>query len=608
MQLSELETLRPMDELSVIYYGYVFDASGYGHAARAYIRALHSAGIKLCVVDLANHAGQVSDELTESLLNRPLDPDFHIFHGIPTEWARLAFRLPNAIGMTVWETDIMPTQWSNALNHVLQVWLPCEFNQRVFGSALEKPVFRLPHPISRTASNDKPSDPDQFLRVTDGDFVFYSIFEWQERKCPVGLISAYLRAFTAKDDAVLIIKTNPGAASLARQALDQTRQLVPSDGRVEIRPEAWSSAQLQTLHERGNCYVSLHRGEGWGYPLFEAASRGTPVVATAYSGPMDYLNAADHHLVRYQLIPVRQPYLYYHPRMRWADPDLTHAAELMRWVCEHRQMAAEKAARAAPCIQNAYATGVVGAMARNRLMDLLKQTQPQKYEQVKRAEKARLLSPPVPIPADWYDKDYFETGIKSNWDQGYKWPLFVGLFRETANFLISVFPEASSFLDIGCGKGFLVRCLREAGKECWGFDYSRWAIDHTEECVRPFVRLASVEDVTSDRQFDLLLSFEVFEHLTESQIRSFLGRARTWTRMGLLATIPSFENDEEQKLYQKNDRDLSHVTFRPRRWWHEVFLTAGWRQDAIHRVAERVCQNHELPRKMSWKVYLYAPE
>jgi 2-polyprenyl-3-methyl-5-hydroxy-6-metoxy-1,4-benzoquinol methylase len=509
--------------------------------------------------------------------------------------------------MTVWETDVMPSQWRNILSHVLEVWLPCEFNVSVFSGALEAPIFKLPHPLFPPQGDDNSSDVPSWLTTTEHDFVFYSIFEWQERKCPLELLEAYLRAFPTETDTLLLIKTNPGAVSVARQAVEEVRQRVRSEARIEIRPEAWSEAHIAALHERGDCYVSLHRGEGWGYPLFEAASRGTPVIATGYAGPLDYLHPRAHYLVRYELRPVRQPYVYYHPDMRWAEPDLTHAAEQMRWVYANRESAREQAAEAAHSMQQSYSLEVVGALARERLRQLLKHTQPHNWERLDRSARIHQLRPVIPIPAGWYDEDYFEHGLKSNWDQGYTWPLFGGLFQETAAFLNSSFSEATSYLDIGCAKGFLIRTLHELGQECWGFDYSQWAIEHAEECARPFIMQASVDDISYDRQFDVLVALSIFESLTESQALSFLCRARAWTRQALFATIPSFQQEEEE-FSRKDNHDLSHITIKSRQWWHELFLRAGWRQDYLHRVAERMFQAHSLPTKMGWKVYVYAPE
>jgi glycosyltransferase involved in cell wall biosynthesis len=594
------------ETINLAYYGNVFDASGYGHAARAYIHALHAAGVNLCVTDLGGRERQVEDELVRSLLGRTLEPDFHLFHGIPPFWARRAFPLHNVIAMTVWETDTMPPQWRSVLNHAIEVWLPCEFNVSVFSRSLEKPVFRLPHPVfpPRASGGASRVDANSFLRVGATQFVFYSIFEWQERKCPQVVLEAFLRAFPGETDAVLIIKTNASAAAVACEALVAARRQAPSVAQIEIRAEAWSEAEIAALHDRGDCYVSLHRGEGWGYPLFEAARRGKPVIATAYAGPLDYLDAESHALVRHTMCSVQQSYAYYHPTMRWAAPDSAHAVEKMRWVRENRHTARERAGKASRQIAEKFSLKAVGLLAYERLFQLLRRTDPVKSRRLDRQSR---VGPPVPIPGEWFDADYFDHGLKSNWAKGYHWRDFAGLFRGTAEFLTAMFPEAESFLDAGCAKGFLVRSLRERSKEAWGFDHSHWAIEHAEELVRPFLLCKSAETAAFDRLFDVILAFSLLENLTEDQALQFLQRARMWTRQAIVAVVLTCEDDNERVRLLANDRDLAHLTLQSRAWWHDRFLHAGWRQDALHRVSEHACQSHPLPSRMGWKIFAYAP-
>jgi myo-inositol catabolism protein IolC len=105
----------------------------------------------------------------------------------------------------------------------------------------------------------------------------------------------------------------------------------------------------------------------------------------------------------------------------------------------------------------------------------------------------------------------------------------------------------------------------------------------------------------------VLTAFSLLESLTEDQIVAFLTRARTHTRQALVAVIASFETDEEIEAYRRNSRDLSQINLRPRAWWHERFLAAGWRQNALERVAERACRQHRLPSQMGWQVYVYVP-
>ena len=224
-------------------------------------------------------------------------------------------------------------------------------------------------------------------------------------------------------------------------------------------------------------------------------------------------------LVPYQLVPVRQPYLYYHPTMRWAEPDVTSAAERLRWVYLHRDVAQARAAEAADRIRVSYSPEAVGHMAREELLRVLRRNNPSRFRRLVRARAAKSLKPPLPIPGEWYDAGYFEEGIKSNWQDGYTWASFAGVFTETAAFLTATFPDAVSYLDVGCAKGFLVRALRAAGKDCWGVDHSAWALEHAEPATRPYLIHASADELSLDRQFDFVLAFGLLPHLTEQQAR-----------------------------------------------------------------------------------------
>jgi len=534
--------------------------------------------------------------------------DFHLFHGIPPQWARLAFPLSNAIGMTVWETDRMPAQWRTALSHVVELWLPCEFNVSVFQRDLRTPIFKLPHVVDARQWNGEVAPHEAALGINPSDFVVYSVFEWQERKGPADVFAVYLEAFRDVRDTLLVIKTNPGAAKTAEQALASARTKTRSDARVSIRAEAWCDAQLEALRRRGNAYVSMHRGEGWCYPLFDAASHGTPVVATAFGGPLEYLTPETSHLVRYDLVPVRQPYLYYHPTMRWAQPDRSAAIAALRHIYDNRADACARAGIAAEHIRQTYSPEAIGAAARQQLMQLLRRTSPPRWQGLRRAEVSGGLRPPVPVPGSWYDAGYFETGTKSNWHDGYSWASFAGVFKDAARFLTTMFDDATTFLDVGCAKGFLVRALREAGKKCWGIDHSHWALAHAEAAARPYLLEASADALALQRRFDLIVAFDLLPHLTEPQATAFLEQARAVADIGIFAVIRSFETEEDERRYREaaDDADLSHILMRTRAWWHERFLRCGWQQDPLHRSFERVCQQHELTRKMGWQIYVYG--
>src|SRR5262249_7657658 len=163
------------------------------------------------------------------------------------------------------------------------------------------------------------------------------------------------------------------------------------------------------------------------------------------------------------------------------------------------------ASQGAKEIKQSYSLDAVGAKAKARLAELWDRSRPARP--LKRNRNTAKLSPALPIQGDWYDEDYFENGVKSNWENGYNWRDFADLFGRTARFLTNSFPEAHSFLDAGCAKGFMVRALRALDKQCTGFDHSPWAIAQADETTRPFLIQASVDNVDVDSQFDMTIAF-----------------------------------------------------------------------------------------------------
>lgn len=364
-----------MTPISIAFYGPVFEPSGYGAASRAAIHALHATGINVSVVNLSPRK-VVTDGLVESLLNRDNRPSFHLFHGTP--WDALPLRLlsKRLILLTEWETDRIPEKWVDHLT-MREVWLPTTFHADIFKKAAPIPVFKWPHAI--IADSAVVSQRDSTTLPTfksDDTYIFYSIFVWQNRKNPYGIIEAYLRAFRSRNNVALILKVMPWGkwdAQFVESVIAKIRRQVDSGARIDVIPGVWTDAQISALEERGNCYVSLHSGEGWGYPLFRAAYNGKPVIATGYSGPLEYLKADEHYLVNWQATPVEQAYVFYESNMSWAKPDLQHASELMRFAYENRALALSRAQHAAVRLRAQFSIEVVGKIAEKRLSWLLEQ-------------------------------------------------------------------------------------------------------------------------------------------------------------------------------------------------------------------------------------------
>lgn len=359
--------------MRVNYYANLFDVSGYGEAGRSYIRALQNAGVRVSAIDTGPRSDRSRYPWIATLQQHDPQADFNLFHNIPSLWPGQNYphgqdmtrRIP-AIGITVWETDILPTRWIPILAKAVDIWVPSLYNCNVFDMATPHPTFCWPHPV--TPFGMPHQGPVAALEgVHEGDFVFYSIFDWQDRKNPVGLIQAFLRAFPNSPDVVLFIKTKSGGnqQSVYHEVRHAQRMYPRATTRIIVKYGVWESDQIQALHTRGDCYVSLHCSEGWGYPLFDAVCLGKLIVATGFGGALDYLDSTAHWVVNWTEAKVLQRYVDYSDVMRWAQPDLDHAVEGLRWAYDNRGKGLDEAI--AKTIRDRFSLQQIGRAALRRM-------------------------------------------------------------------------------------------------------------------------------------------------------------------------------------------------------------------------------------------------
>jgi glycosyltransferase involved in cell wall biosynthesis len=200
-----------------------------------------------------------------------------------------------------------------------------------------------------------------------GWFVFFFTFDFQslfERKNPLGVICAFRKAFNPTERVLLVIKSSHGDScpdELSRL------QAAAEGANIRILDAVLERRELDALMMRCDCYVSLHRSEGFGLTMAEAMGFGKSVIATAYSANMDFMTPANGFLVRYRLTQIDCDHGPYRKGWTWADPDLEHAAELMRLVYEDQEMARGIGERAKADVGEALHPGSVGRLIRERL-------------------------------------------------------------------------------------------------------------------------------------------------------------------------------------------------------------------------------------------------
>lgn len=355
--------------------------SGYGDAADRLVLALRLFGVPLEYLgwstmdstDRTAHARAHSRDPLSSERARRGAPT--VAHLVPEHLPNVRRALGNGplISHTVWETDRLPGHWPALLNTVDRVVVPTEWNREVFvASGVTAPVAVVPHVVCDPVLGDL----GRPLGLAHDMVVFYTIGRWDQRKVPSEVIRAYLEAFTADDPVALVVKTSPYAqyptpdswgrdSAISGTTMLEVARIVrefPSPAFVRVEVEDWDPAQIAGLHARGDCYVSLAHGEGWGFGAFDAAAYGNPVVMTGWGGQLDFLDGDSSFLVDYDLQAV-QHWLprSYGREQRWAVPHREHAVELLREVAGDIRAARRRAAPLRARVLDEFASSRVAA-------------------------------------------------------------------------------------------------------------------------------------------------------------------------------------------------------------------------------------------------------
>ncbi len=366
--------------LAVRVTGYLGQTLGLGSAARGYVRALGAAGVPVSTVSVPLHHLAVPVQLEADYGEHGFDDLVHEGrHGfeivavnadeLPGFVERLGedyFEGPR-IGIWGWETNSIPPRWRRAFALVDEIWVYSRFMAENIGAVASVPVIALPPPVQA------PAEPVAPLRlgVPDG-FLFLFVFDYlstTQRKNPVGLIEAFKRAFAPGEGAQLLIKTiNAPLRPLADEEV-----LWAAHGRADIHviDRSLTGDELDGLMAACDCYVSLHRAEGFGLTMAEAMAIGKPVIATGYSGNVDFMSEENSYLVDYEIGRVGPECEIYPSDGEWAEPSVEHAAELMRRVCEDAPEATRIGARAREDIARTLSAEATGAAMRAQLEELM---------------------------------------------------------------------------------------------------------------------------------------------------------------------------------------------------------------------------------------------
>jgi glycosyltransferase involved in cell wall biosynthesis len=270
------------------------------------------------------------------------------------------------IGQWFWELEHFPTAYRPAFKMLHEVWVATEHIRTALTAAEPSvPIVQMPLPL--LAPRFDP-DVDRSFFGLDDRFTFlftFDMFSVLKRKNPIGLIEAFARAFSPGEGPMLVIKTINGSQRL--EELERLRWACRARSDIVLIDEYFDVATSASLTALCDCYVSLHRAEGLGLTMSEAMALGKPVIATAYSGNLDFMTPSTARLVPWTPAEVGQGAGPYPADATWAEPDLDAAAQHMREVYEDPDAAVELGDAARRDINSRFSPVAVGARMRQRL-------------------------------------------------------------------------------------------------------------------------------------------------------------------------------------------------------------------------------------------------
>jgi glycosyltransferase involved in cell wall biosynthesis len=371
----------PTRDEGVNLIGFATAEFGLGEDLRMAAKALTAAGVPFSVFEVPAGPGvgrrdlSVSRWLSNDMPHRTSilcmaafeAADFYLRYG------KEAFAERFVIGYWPWELPRWPALWAGVFDLVDEVWASSRYTQAAFAAASSVPVLHMPMAVELPRAEPQPRAR---FALRDGVFQFLLVFDWHSwpaRKNPSAAIAAFRLAFPLGSEpvglAIKMIGTEPWSAEFAA-----FRALADADPRITLLPGTLDRSALTALYRCCDAYLSLHRAEGFGRTMAEAMLMGKPVVATNWSGNIDFIDGDTGCPVEFSLLPVERGDYPYADGQVWAEPDVYSAAEWLRWLAADWSRAAKLGRAGRARIVEQFSTATVGARYAERLNALWRPT------------------------------------------------------------------------------------------------------------------------------------------------------------------------------------------------------------------------------------------
>jgi glycosyltransferase involved in cell wall biosynthesis len=369
----DYQITRPFDD-SIGLVGYARSELGIGEDVRTSALALKRAGEKVSVLETPTpHHHLDLDQRISDLISPKIRSSISILNLAPIDtmvfWTKVGPAFSEGrylIGFWPWELDQWPNAWSECIDLVDEIWTISRHVSKGLIAKTTKPVYVMP--LGVDVSNFPPADRAAFALPKD-PFLFFFAFDansYAARKNPEGLLKAFRLAFPVENTQVgLVLKISNYDES---RHLELTALFRETPGVFVINQTLSRTGQLQLMNSC-DALVSLHRAEGFGRIIAEAMLLRKPVIATAYSGNLDFCQSEWCDLVEFRMRKIERGEYHFSEGLHWAEPSIEHAAKLMHRLYQNGPDP-KRLDMAQEFVQSHYSLDTCGKAYINRLREI----------------------------------------------------------------------------------------------------------------------------------------------------------------------------------------------------------------------------------------------
>lgn len=366
-------------QLGINLVGWFKAELGIGESVRLAAKALKVSSLPISLVPLKANclAAQGDSTFAGELTNKnpypinvfhidvPQSPDIDHHHSP-------AFRKGKYnIAYWAWELPDFPDNWTQYFKYYDEVWVPSNFVRDSIAMKSPLPVITIPHCIQFSL-------PDRDYRTELGlpkdKYLFsfaYDLNSYQERKNPQAALDAFRIASQderIRGEAGLVIKVH--STKNNQEAFIDLKERIKDLPNVHLIDRTLSREMTYGLMQASDCYLSLHRAEGFGLTLAESMYLEKPVISTNWSATTEFVNASNGCPVDFKLVELTKNHGPYKKGQLWADPNPAHAAQYMVRLVSDPDYAKDLGTKAKQTIVDLYSPDTIANLYRKRLRSI----------------------------------------------------------------------------------------------------------------------------------------------------------------------------------------------------------------------------------------------